>query len=81
MKTGNKNQFKTNKIHQHFLSTYKKYFDLEESKTDHSYLQTATNVMFNQMSAKRGIKMFKERETSAMYKDSNLLYEETMPKK
>ena len=49
------------KIYQEFLSTYKKYFVLEESKTDHSYLETATNVMFNQISSKRGNKMFKER--------------------
>ena len=59
MKTGNQNQFKTNKIHQQFLSTYRKYFGLEESKTDYYYLQTATNVMFNQRSDKRVIKLFK----------------------
>ena len=59
MKTGNKNQSNTNKTHQRFLSTYKKYFESEESKTDHSYLKTETNVMFNQMSAKRGINVFK----------------------
>ena len=58
-KTRNKKQLKTEKIHQQFLSTYKKYFESEESKTEHSYLQTATNVMFNHMSAKREIKLFK----------------------
>ena len=47
------------KKHQQFLSTYKKYFESEESKTEHSYLQTSTNVMFNQMSAKRETKNFK----------------------
>ena len=37
------------KKHQQFLSTYKKYFESEESKTDHSYLLAATNMMFNQI--------------------------------
>ena len=74
-------QFKTNKIHQQFLSTYKKYFASEESKTDHSYLQTSTNVMFNHMPAKKGIKLFKERSIAAMYKGFNKLDEGDMPKK
>ena len=73
MKKGNKKQFKTDKIHQQFLSTYKKYFELEESKTDRSYLQTATNVMLNQMSTKRGIELFKERAIAEMYKEFNQL--------
>ena len=59
MKTGDKNQFKTDKIHQQFLSTYNKSLESEESKNYRYYLQTATNVMFNQMSAKREIKLFK----------------------
>ena len=73
MKKGNKKQFKTDKIHQQFLSTYKKSFELEESKTDRSYLQTATNVMLNQMSTKRGIELFKERAIAEMYKEFNQL--------
>ena len=81
MKTGNKQQFKTNKIYQQFLSTYKKYFESEESKTDHSYTQTANNVMFNHMSEKRVIKLFKERAIAAMYKEFNQLEKLDMPYK
>ena len=80
MKTVNKKQFNTYKIHQQFLYMDKKYFESEESKNDHSHLQTSSNVMFKQMSSKRGIKMFKERATSAMYIEFNLLEKGTMPK-
>ena len=53
----------------------------EKSKTDHFYLQTATNVMFNQMSAKRGIKLFKERSIEVMYKEFNKIDKIAMPNK
>ena len=81
MKTVNKKQFNTYKIHQQFLYMYKKYFESEESKNDHSHLQTSSNVMFKQMSSKRGIKLFKERAVAAMYKEFNQLDKLSMPNK
>jgi len=41
----------------------------KEMEWSHDCFQIATNVMFTQMSAKKGIKMFKERDVAAMLKE------------
>ena len=80
MKTGNNKKCKPRNIQKTFLAAYKKKsITSDKSKTDHTYLQTATNVMFNHMSAKKGIKLFKERAIAAIYKEFKQLDEASVP--
>ena len=82
MKTGNNKKCKPRNIQKTFLAAYKKKsITSDKSKTDHTYLQTATNVMFNQISAKKGIKLFKERAIAAIYKEFKQPNEGAVPNK
>ena len=45
----------------------------------HAYIQAAVNVLFTQMHTKKGIKLFCDRDISAMIKEFKQLDEGAMP--
>ena len=47
----------------------------------HTYMQAVSNVMFTQMHANKGIKLFYERSIAAMIKEFRQLDEGAMPVK
>ena len=54
--------------------------EVTNNKNTHAYMQTAVNVMFRKMYAKKIINMFGERYIAAMIKEFKTLYEGEMPR-
>eukprot|EP00957_Ditylum_brightwellii_P180518 13750629-Ditylum_brightwellii.AAC.1 len=52
-----------------------------QKKGQRDYMSVATSVMFTQMSAKKGIKMFVERAIAAMLKEFKQLVDQAVPGK
>ena len=53
--------------------------EMMNNTNKHAYMEAEVNVMFTQMHANKGIRLFGERDIAAMIKELKPLYEWVMP--